>query len=321
MAEGGLDDLDILGSEVTLRAMKEPVLTSRRLCKRYGNFVAVDELSFDVYPGEIFGLLGPNGAGKTSTIRILMDIFKADSGEVEIFGSPPGEGRERVGYLPEERGLYRDQRLLEVLVYLGRLKGVAKETAEKRALAWLERVELEEWAGKRIRELSRGMQQKAQLVACLIHDPELLILDEPFQGLDPVNVEQIKGLMRFLVAEGKTIVLSAHQMNLVEELCDRILLINEGRSVLYGPLKRIKRDYAPNSVRVRAEGLPQDLPGVVRSERNGEATLLTLEGVDAQEVLAALVERGVQVESFERATVPLNDIFVALVRGDGAERN
>ena len=295
--------------------MTDAVLLAQSLCKRYGGHVAVDELSFEVWQGEIFGLLGPNGAGKTSTIRILMDIFKADSGEVELLGGKPGQSRERVGYLPEERGLYRDHRVLEVLVYLGRLKGVDSATARGRALSLLERVELEEWGGKRVKELSRGMQQKVQFVACLIHDPELLILDEPFQGLDPVNVELIKGLMRSLVGEGKTIVLSAHQMNLVEELCDRILLIDEGRALLYGSLKEIKRDFAPNSVRVRAAELPADLPGVVGRERQGDVTLLTLDGIGAQELLAVLVESNVEVESFERATVPLNDIFVAMVQG------
>ena len=294
--------------------MTDTVLTAQELCKRYGGHVAVDELSFEVRRGEIFGLLGPNGAGKTSTIRILMDIFKADSGEVALLGGKPGKGREQVGYLPEERGLYRDQRVLEVLVYLGRLKGIDGGTAKDRALALLERVELEEWGSKRVKELSRGMQQKVQFVACLIHDPELLILDEPFQGLDPVNVELIKGLMRSLVAEGKTIVLSAHQMNLVEELCDRILLIDEGRAILYGSLKEIKRAFAPNSVRVMAGALPADLPGVVKSERQGEVSLLTLDGIGAQELLAELVARKVEVESFERATVPLNDIFVAMVK-------
>lgn len=297
-------------------AMADSVIEVRNICKKYGSHVAVDDLSFDVLQGEVFGLLGPNGAGKTSTIRILMDIFKADSGEVELLGGRPGQSRERVGYLPEERGLYRDQRVLEVLVYLGRLKGVDGEAAKRRALELLERVELEEWGGKRVKELSRGMQQKVQFVACLIHDPELLILDEPFQGLDPVNVEMIKGLMRLLVIEGKTIVLSAHQMNLVEELCDRILLIDEGRALLYGSLKEIKKDFAPNSVRVRAADLPADLPGVVGSERQGDVTLLTLDGIGAQEFLAGLVARNVQVESFERATVPLNDIFVAMVQGN-----
>ena len=195
-------------------------------------------------------------------------------------------------------------------------KGVDGATARDRALALLERVELEEWSGKRVKELSRGMQQKVQFIACLIHDPELLILDEPFQGLDPVNVEMIKKLMRSLVSEGKTIVLSAHQMNLVEELCDRILLIDEGRALLYGSLKEIKRDFAPNSVRVRAADMPSALPGVAGSERQGEVTLFTLDGIGAQEFLATLVERNVEIESFERATVPLNDIFVAMVQGN-----
>ena len=304
------DDATQINREITV-----PALSVRGLCKSYGSFTAVDDVTFDVFPGEIFGLLGPNGAGKTSTIRILMDIFKADSGEVELLGRLPGVGRERVGYLPEERGLYRDQKVMEVLVYLAQLKGVDAGTARQRAEEWLERVELQEWGGKRIKELSRGMQQKVQFVACLIHDPEFLILDEPFQGLDPVNVELLKGLMRLLAGEGKSIVLSAHQMNLVEELCDRILLINEGKPLLYGSLQQIKRDFAPNSVRVRAENIPQDLPGVIRSERNGDVTILTLEGDSAQELLAALVERNVQVESFERASVPLNDIFVAMVQG------
>ena len=296
--------------------MTTPVLSVRNLRKQYGRFVAVDDLSFEVFPGEIFGLLGPNGAGKTSAIRILMDIFKADAGEIELLGRPPGQSRERVGYLPEERGLYRNQKVLEVLVYLARLKGVDSNDARRRAQQWLERVGLQDWGAKRVKELSRGMQQKVQFVASLIHDPDLLILDEPFQGLDPVNVELLKGLMRELIADGKSVVLSAHQMNLVEELCDRILLINKGRAVLYGPLQQIKRDYAPNSVRVRARNLPSDLAGVVVSERNGDIALLTLDGVSAQALLATLVERNVEVESFEIATVPLNDIFVAVVQGE-----
>ena len=297
-----------------MRTSPSPVLSVRNLGKRYGDFVAVDDLTFEIFAGEIFGLLGPNGAGKTSTIRILMDIFKADAGQVELLDRPPGDSRARVGYLPEERGLYRDQKVLEVLVYLARLKGTAPNIARRRVEQWLERVELQEWATKRVKELSRGMQQKVQFVASLIHDPDLLILDEPFQGLDPVNVELLKRLIRELVADGKTIVLSAHQMNLVEELCDRILLINRGRALLYGQLQQIKRDYAANVVRVRAENLPTDLPGVVRNERNGDISLLTLDGIGAQAFLAELVARNVVVESFEIASVPLNDIFVAVTQ-------
>lgn len=300
--------------------MAEPVLSVRQLCKRYGSFIAVDNLSFEVLPGEIFGLLGPNGAGKTSTIRILMDIFRADSGEVELLGSHPGQSRERVGYLPEERGLYRDQRVIEVLVYLARLKGVDAKTAKRLATDWLARVALQGWEGKRIKELSRGMQQKVQFIASLIHDPDLLILDEPFQGLDPVNVELLKSLMRSLVAQGKSIILSAHQMNLVEELCDRILLINRGRAVLYGSLQQIKSDFSANAVRVRARNLPEDLPGVIRSERSGDVALMTLEGLKPQDLLAELVQRNVEIESFERTSMPLNDIFVAMVKGESGSQ-
>lgn len=295
-----------------------PVLSVRNLYKRYDDFIAVADLSFEVFPGEIFGLLGPNGAGKTSTIRMLMDIFKPDAGEIELLGRPPGRSREQVGYLPEERGLYRDQKVQEVLVYLARLKGTDAETARQRVDEWLERVELAEWADKRVKELSRGMQQKVQFVAGLIHDPALLILDEPFQGLDPVNVDLLKRLIRQLTADGKTVVLSAHQMNLVEELCDRILLINRGRAVLYGPLQQIKREYAPNAVRVRAQELPPDLPGVVHREHNGDVSLLTLDGLSPQAFLADLVARQVPVESFEVASVPLNDIFVSVVQSGGS---
>lgn len=295
--------------------MTDPVVCARGLCKSYGKFKAVDKVSFAVYAGEIFGLLGPNGAGKTSTIRILMDIFRADSGEVELLGGPPARSRERVGYLPEERGLYQDQRVLDVLVYLAKLKGMKAEEAKEGAMRWLERVELQGWEGKRVKELSRGMQQKAQFAACLIHDPDLLILDEPFQGLDPVNVELFKRHMRALAGAGKAIVLSAHQMNLVEELCDRILLIDGGRAVLYGGLDRIKSEFAGNTVRVTARNLPRDLPGVAGCEWNGHTATLTLDGIGPQELLRALVERDVEVERFERMAVSLNDIFVATVTG------
>ncbi|HEC22866.1 MAG TPA: ATP-binding cassette domain-containing protein, partial [Chloroflexi bacterium] len=217
--------------------MTHALLEVQGLTKRYDSFTAVDSLSFEVRKGEVFGLLGPNGAGKTTTIRIIMDILKPDGGEVRILGQPPGTTREQVGYLPEERGLYRNLKVLDTLVYLAELKGTPRAEAHRRGLAWLEKVELAGWAGKKVKDLSRGMQQKLQFIASLIHDPELLILDEPFQGLDPVNVELLKGLIRELQAQGKTIMLSAHQMNLVEALCDRILLINQGKSVLYGELE------------------------------------------------------------------------------------
>ena len=294
------------------------VLEVSHLSKNYGDFRAVDDLSFAVHAGEIFGLLGPNGAGKTTTIRILMDIFKSDSGEVRVLGERAAAVRARVGYLPEERGLYKDLKVLDALIYLGRLKGTDETTARRNATAWLERVELADWGKHKVKDLSRGMQQKVQFVAGLVHDPELLILDEPFQGLDPVNVEMIKNLIRELQALGKTIVLSAHQMNLVEELCDRIVLINRGHAVLYGALADIKREFAPHAVRVKTDGDVNGIPGVTEIRPSGSALLLELNGTTPQAVLSELVRRGVDVQSFEVASVPLNDIFVQVV-GQGGD--
>ncbi|MGB5931781.1 MAG: ATP-binding cassette domain-containing protein [Anaerolineae bacterium] len=294
--------------------MTQAMLEVHNLVKRYNGFTAVDVLSFEVYEGEIFGLLGPNGAGKTTAIRTVMDIFRPDEGTVQVLGQPPGMTRERIGYLPEERGLYRDLKVLDVLVYLAELKGIPRPVARPRALAWLERVELADWADHKVKDLSRGMRQKLQLVASLVHDPELLILDEPFLGLDPVNVELVKGLIRESQEQGKTVVLSTHQMNMVEALCDRILLINHGRAVLYGPLDEIKRRHAPHAVRLRTPTALDVLPGVVRMEQRDDTFTLTLEGITPQELLRTLVERNIPVEAFEVATVPLEEIFIAVVK-------
>jgi ABC-2 type transport system ATP-binding protein len=284
------------------------------LVKRYGDVVAVDHLSFEVEPGEIFGLLGPNGAGKTTTIRVIMDILQPDGGAVTVLGQPPGRAKERVGYLPEERGLYRTLKVLDTLVYLAELKGVPRSVARERAMGLLERIQLDDWATRKVRDLSRGMQQRLQFVASLVHDPEVLILDEPFQGLDPVNVERIKDFIAELHQEGKTIVLSTHQMSLVEALCDRILLIDRGRAVLYGQLAQIKQQHAPHAVRVRASYIPPDLPGVAGVEPDDGAYNLALaEDARPQDVLRALLDQDVEVQAFEVAPVPLEEIFVAVV--------
>ncbi len=297
------------------------IIQVQDLVKRYGDFVAVDHLSFDVAPGEIFGLLGPNGAGKTTTIRVIMDILAPDEGQVTVLGQPPGRAKGRVGYLPEERGLYRNLKVLDTLVYLAELKGRPRGEARERGLALLARIRLEAWADRKVKDLSQGMQQRLQLVAAVIHDPELLFLDEPFQGLDPVNVERVQALIAEWHQAGKTIVLSSHRMNLVEEVCDRVLLINRGRSVLYGPLARIKEEHAPNTIRVHAADLPPDLPGVVEMQPDGGAfNLILAEGIDPQGVLRALLDRGVDLRAFEVAPVPLEDIFVAVVHeGDEEE--
>jgi ABC-2 type transport system ATP-binding protein len=296
--------------------MTDPAIYVQDLRKAYATLVAVDGLSFEVGRGEIFGLLGPNGAGKTSTIRIIMNIMGPDAGIVRVLGHAPREVRSRVGYLPEERGLYRSLRVIECLVYLAQLKGMSKAVAQQRALRLLERVELAEWGKRKVEELSRGMQQKVQLLASIIHDPELVVLDEPFQGLDPVNAEMVRGLIRDLRAEGKTIVLSAHEMSLVEMLCERIVLIHKGRAVLNGNLAEIKRQFAPNAIEISPPLALEDWPGVLHVEtHNGRQRITLAPGAEPRELLRQIVERGLPVERFERATATLDEVFVTVVTG------
>ena len=287
------------------------------LVKHYANVKAVDGVSFAVGPGEIFGLLGPNGAGKTTTIRTLMDILKPDSGSIKLMGKPVSEAsKARIGYLPEERGLYKNFRLLECLAYLGALKGMPRKEAARRASALLERVDLGGYARRRVKELSKGMTQKAQFLAAIVHDPDLLILDEPFQGLDPVNTELLKTILLEEQARGKTVILSTHDMNQVEEMCQRILLINHGKVVLYGPLDEIKAQYAEHAVVVECDALPEGLAGVRQVEPRNHGQVLLLEPLTSpQAILRQLVEAGVTVRRFEVATPPLEQIFIRVVEG------
>jgi ABC-2 type transport system ATP-binding protein len=287
------------------------------LGKVYGDVIAVDHLDFQVGCGEIFGLLGPNGAGKTTTIRILMDILKADAGTVRVLGGAPGARRDRIGYLPEERGLYRSLRLDETLVYLGQLKGMPASLARKRALALLERVGLAEWSRKKVQELSRGMHQKLQIIASIIHDPDLVILDEPFQGLDPVNGEIVKDLIRDLRTRGKTIVLSAHEMSQVEALCERILLIHHGRAILYGALADIKKQFSPNAIEISPPLDWQGWTDVVRVELRDHKQIVYLQpNIAPRDFLKKILAQGLFIEQFEMATMPLERIFVTVVKGE-----
>ncbi len=285
------------------------------LVKHYARVKAVDGVSFSVGRGEIFGLLGPNGAGKTTAIRTMMDIIKPDSGQIRLMGQPVTEAsKSRIGYLPEERGLYTNYKLLECLTYLGALKGIPRAEARERAGDLLARADLEAYAGRKIKELSKGMTQKAQFLATIVHDPDLFIMDEPFQGLDPVNTELLKTILLEEQARGKTVILSTHNMNQVEELCDRILLINHGRAVLYGPLDEIKAQYAEHAVELESDALPDDLPGVQRVEQRNHTYELVLEPeASPQAILQKLVEAGVTVKRFEVATPPLEDIFISVV--------
>lgn len=292
-----------------------------QVSKHYNGVVAVQDLSFEVHVGEVFGLLGPNGAGKSTTIRMLMDIIKPDSGTVYILGKPLSDSlKDRVGYLPEERGLYRSARVLETLVYLGQLKGMARHDAQQQAARWLERVELAEWGKRRLNELSKGMQQKVQLVATILHRPALVILDEPFSGLDPLNIELVKDIIRELVQAGTTLILSTHQLAQAEALCHRLLLVNHGRAVLYGDLASIRARYTENAVRLDVEGELAGLTGVHRVEPNGRGVVAYLDpGVAPQDLLRQLVARNIVVHRFELATPPLDAIFIAAVEGRGIE--
>ena len=293
----------------------QPTLSLHDVHKSFATVRAVDGVSFEVYPGEIFGLLGPNGAGKTTTIRMIMDILRPDRGEIRVLGRTPREVRERVGYLPEERGLYPGMRVVDILVYLAELKGRSRAWAHRRAMQLLTEVNLEDRARSKVRELSRGMQQKVQFLAAIIHDPEICVFDEPFQGLDPVNLQLVKEIMRKLQRQGKTIILSTHQMNQVEALCNRIALINKGKLILYGDLQQIKEEHSPNIILLRANGHLPDIPGVARVEqRDGQFYLELQPGVSPQEVLARLVEARVPLLSFNVGLLPLEDIFVRVVK-------
>mgnify|MGYP001574641225 FL=1 len=298
----------------------DPILEIQNLCKRYGDHVAVDDISFSVPRGSVFGLLGPNGAGKTTTIRMIMRIIAADSGTVLLDGQPVDDDRRRViGYLPEERGLYKKMKVLEHLVYLGTIRGLRPGEAKKRAAAWLERFELGEWSTHKVEDLSKGLQQTIQLIGTILHRPPLLILDEPFSGLDPINTRELKNLMLQMAEEGVTIVLSTHVLPQVDELCSDICLINRARPILLGPLDRIRDDYGGNTWRVSSD-LPDGelaaLPGVTSIHPLGEEKLLEMEdGREPRDLLRALVDRS-QVESFTRFIPDLENIFIRAVEED-----
>jgi ABC-2 type transport system ATP-binding protein len=285
------------------------------IVKSFADKVVVNDLSFSVGQGEIFGLIGPNGAGKTTTIRMMMDIIKPDSGDVTILGEKLSEAtKNKLGYLPEERGLYRKMGGLDSIIYLASLKGMDAHSAEERANELLSQTGMLPHKGKKIEELSRGMGQIIQFIVSVIHDPELVVLDEPFAGLDPVNVELLKGMLFNLRNQGKALILSTHQMNEIEELCDRILMINHGRLVLYGDLAEIKSRYRSNSILLEFEGEMGEVPGVAEKRTHKGYVELVLDGnATPQQILERLVGRGIVISRFEIATPPLNEIFLKVV--------
>jgi ABC-2 type transport system ATP-binding protein len=295
---------------------QRPVLEVHDISKKYASVQAVDDLSFTVHAGEIFGLLGPNGAGKTTTIRMILDIIKPDGGQINVLGGPMNHGKkERIGYLPEERGLYEDMTLLETLLFLGQLKGLSRSKAQQQAEIYLREVALWDVREQKIETLSRGMTQKAQFVAATMHEPDLIIIDEPFSGLDPVNTRIIKNLIYRMRDRGAGIIMSTHQMHQVEEMCHRIMLLDHGAQVLYGSLPEIRKRFSTNAVLVSLTGDLQQVPGVNHiSRENGDYRLLLAEGTPPESVLQNLVQQpALTVKRFEAVETSLDEIFVNVV--------
>jgi ABC-2 type transport system ATP-binding protein len=297
----------------------KPTLILDHVAKSFGEFRAVSDLSLQVRPGRVFGLIGPNGAGKTTTIRMIVNITVPDSGRIELFGQLMNTAmQDRIGYLPEERGLYKRMKIGEQLRFFAELKDLRGAEADKRIDAWLKKLELTNWKEKRTKELSKGMQQKVQFITAVIHDPDLLILDEPFSGLDPVNVELMKDTILEQKAAGKTIILSTHQMEIAEQLCDDVCMINKSHKVLDGKLREIRRSFSRNAVALQfqgGDGVLNDQGLVASTRQNGDdIEVLLAPGASPQELLKRLVETSATVNRFELVEPSLHDIFIEKVR-------
>jgi len=289
-----------------------------QISKSYGDFVAVSNLSLEVPRGSIFGLLGPNGAGKSTTIRMIVNITMPDSGQITLFGQPmSAKLQERVGYLPEDRGLYKKMKVGEQLAFFAELKGLPRHEAQKRIDAWLKRIEMTEWKNKKWEELSKGMQQKIQFVSTILHSPDLVILDEPFSGLDPISAGLLKEVVQELKENNRTIIFSTHLMEQAEELCDEICLINHGRQVLGGPVREIKRGFGWRYIAIDGENYEPTLrnnPLVKEFTPNRDHTEIILQnGADPQSLLRQLVGGGARITKFEMVAPSLNEIFIESV--------
>ncbi|MEM7453583.1 MAG: ATP-binding cassette domain-containing protein [Planctomycetota bacterium] len=285
--------------------------------------VAVDNVSWQAGGGEIFGLLGPNGAGKTTMIRMMLDILRPDTGRVLLNDDPTGnrtlEFKQNIGYLPEERGLYKKRKVMDVLIYFAALKGLDRAAAKVRAGEMLERFELSAWANRKIEDLSKGMSQKIQIASCVLHDPDIVVLDEPFSGLDPVNVRIVRDTIHDLKAKNKLVFLSTHMMSEVDALCDRIFMINNGQQVLYGDLDEIKRSYTEYEVLLDLEARPEGLPSVESVKVTAQGKGVHLEqGRTIYDLMAEMAAEKRPFKKFEEAYTPIEDIFVAVVKQKAA---
>jgi ABC-2 type transport system ATP-binding protein len=303
--------------------MGEAAIALDGVTKAFEGHVAVSDLTLAIPAGSVFGLLGPNGAGKTTTLRMVMNVLAPDAGTVRLLGRPADQAaRDRVGYLPEERGLYPRMVVEEQLVFLAAAKGVPRREAARRLSPWLERLGLSQWRRRRVNELSKGMQQKVQLVSTLLHEPDLLILDEPLSGLDPVGAEVVRDVLLELRRQGRTLVLSSHEMETVERLCDAIALINRGKKVLDGPVREVKSRYGRNAIVLAYEGdgsFLAGLPGVAKLTDFGRYVELRIgDGADPQQILREAAAR-LRLSRFEIVEPSLRDIFVERVRGEAAQ--
>ena len=297
-----------------LTANNMDAITLENVTKSYDSVTAVNGVNLRVRQGAILGLLGPNGAGKTTTIRMIMNILVPDEGSIKVLDQPVTDRtRDLIGYLPEERGLYPRMKVLDIIVFLAALHGLTEEEAARRAKEWLERLGLAEWSGKKLVDLSKGMQQKVQFITAVIHKPPLVILDEPFSGLDPVNAATVEEIMLEMRSKGSTIVLSTHRMEQVERMCDSICLIDKGRNVLDGELRAIKQSYGKNTLHIEFTGSENFLsnPSIVNITRLGNGVEAKLKpGADPQEILKAAVQANVSITRFELLEPSLNEIFI-----------
>lgn len=299
------------------------ILELKNLQKHYATQKAVDDVSFSIEQGSIFGLLGPNGAGKTTLLRMITGIFYPDSGDLLFDGKPfdPQNDFVHIGYMPEERGLYKKMKIGEQAVYLAQLKGLSKSEALEKIKYWFKKFEMESWWNKKVEDLSKGMSQKLQFVTTVLHEPKLIILDEPFSGLDPVNANLIKDEIYGLAQRGSTIIFSTHRMEQVEEICDHIILMNLGKKILDGTVTDVKQQFKENKFNVQFKGQPTALVSPIFTIENQEKQQLVLkinEGYNSNHVLNYLLQQDVLIERFNEILPSLNDIFIHLVEGSKA---
>jgi ABC-2 type transport system ATP-binding protein len=303
------------------------ILELNNLKKYYATQKAVDDISFSIEKGSIFGLLGPNGAGKTTLLRMITGIFYPDSGSISFNGKPfdPANDTIDIGYMPEERGLYKKMKIGEQALYLAQLKGMSKSEAMSKIKDWFVRFEMQSWWNKKVEDLSKGMSQKLQFVTTVLHDPRLIILDEPFSGLDPVNANLIKDEIYRMKQNGATIIFSTHRMEQVEEICDHIILVNKGQKILDGSVKQVKQDFKENVFNIKFDGrlLPEHLAihlfSVVKA-LDHEVVIKKNEGVNNNDILQYFINKDLSVQSFNEILPSLNDIFIHLVEGTPTAR-